>query len=97
MTLADPTRSRANIRLARNADLPAIVAQVSQEQNVPFLDLTARTSDWLGELGPNGWQPFHALGSDVTHTNDAGATIEAGFVRDLIVQADLTLLTSRLR
>ena len=79
------------------ADLPAIVAQVSSEQNVPFLDLTARTSVWLSELGPNGWQPFHALGTDVTHTNDAGAAVEAGFVRDLIVQAQLTSLTSHLR
>jgi hypothetical protein len=79
------------------ADLPAIVAQVSREQNVTFLDLTARTSTWLGELGPNGWQPFHALGTDVTHTNDAGAAIEAGFVRDLIVAAQLTSLTNHLR
>lgn len=79
------------------ADLPAIVAQVAREQSVPFLDLTARTSAWLAELGPRGWQPFHALGTDVTHTNDAGAAVEAGFVRDLIVGARLTSLTSHLR
>jgi hypothetical protein len=33
----------------------------------------------------------------VTHTNDAGAAIEAGFVRDLIVEAQLTFLSSQLR
>jgi lysophospholipase L1-like esterase len=79
------------------ADLPAIVAQVAREQAVPFLDLTALTSAWLAELGPEGWQPFHALGTDVTHTNDAGAAVEAGFVRDLLVQAQLAALTSHLR
>lgn len=79
------------------ANLPVIVAQVASEQSVPFLDLTARTTTWLTELGPNGWQAFHARGTDVTHTNDPGAAVEAGFVRDLIVQANLTSLTSHLR
>jgi hypothetical protein len=65
-------------------------------QSVPLLDLTARTSAWLTEVGPNGWQPLHALGTDVTHTNDAGAAVEAGFVRDLIVQANLTELMVRI-
>ncbi len=79
------------------ANLPMIAQQVATEQNVPFLDMTARTIQWLMMLGPNGWQQYHALGTDVTHTNPAGALIEAGFVRDLIVQGKLTALTSRLR
>jgi len=79
------------------ANLPMIVAQVATEQNVPLLDMTARTIQWLMQLGPNGWQQYHALGTDVTHTNPAGALIEAGFVRDLMVQGKLTALTSRLR
>ena len=79
------------------ANLPQIVRQVSEEQAVPFFDLTARTSQWLAELGPEGWQAFHALGSDVTHTNDAGAAIEAGFVRDFIAGSELAELRSRLR
>jgi lysophospholipase L1-like esterase len=79
------------------ANLPVIVKQVATEQNVPVLDMTARTVQWLTQLGPNGWQQYHALGTDVTHTNPAGAAVEAGFVRDLIVQANLTALVSRLR
>lgn len=79
------------------ANLPVIVKQVATEQNVPVLDMTARTVQWLTELGPNGWQQYHALGTDVTHTNPAGAAIEAGFVHDLIVQANLTALVSRMR
>jgi hypothetical protein len=76
---------------------PEIVKQVGIEQNVPVLDLTARTVAWLNQLGPNGWQPYHALGTDVTHTHPAGAAVEAGFVVDLIQQANLTALVSRLR
>lgn len=79
------------------ANLPMIAQQVATEQSVPFLDMTARTTQWLMQLGPNGWQQYHALGTDVTHTNPAGALVEAGFVRDLIVQAKLTALTTRLR
>lgn len=59
--------------------------------------MTAKTSEWLRENGPNGWQVFHALGTDATHTNDAGALAEAAFVRDLIIDAKLEPLVSRLR
>jgi lysophospholipase L1-like esterase len=79
------------------ADLPAIVRQVGMEQNVPVLDMTARTVAWLMQLGPNGWQQYHALGTDQTHTNPAGAAVEAGFVVDLMKQANLTALVSRMR
>jgi lysophospholipase L1-like esterase len=79
------------------ANLPVIVKAVGTEQNVPVLDLTARTVQWLTELGPNGWQVFHALGTDVTHTNPAGAAVEAGFVHDLIVAAKLSVLVGHLR
>jgi lysophospholipase L1-like esterase len=79
------------------ANLPAIVKQVGTEQNVPVLDLTARTVTWLNQLGPNGWQAYHALGTDVTHTNPAGAAVEAGFVVDLMRQANLSALVNHLR
>jgi lysophospholipase L1-like esterase len=79
------------------ANLPAIIKQVGTEQNVPVLDLTARTVQWLTQLGPQGWQKYHALGSDATHTNPAGAAVEAGFVVELMKQANLTALVSRMR
>jgi lysophospholipase L1-like esterase len=79
------------------ANLPEIVKQVAAEQNVPMLDLTARTVEWLRDLGPSGWKAFHALGTDATHTNPAGAAVEAGFVRELIIQAKLTELENHLR
>ena len=62
-----------------------------------YIDLTSITTTWYNSLGPKGWQQYHALGTDVTHTNPAGAAVESGFVRDLIVQANLTALVSRLR
>jgi lysophospholipase L1-like esterase len=79
------------------ANLPQIIQQVATEQNVPLLDLTARTVAWLTELGPKGWQAYHANGTDVTHTNQAGATVEAGFVRDLIRQANIGALGTHMR
>jgi lysophospholipase L1-like esterase len=79
------------------ADLPAIIKQVATEQNVPVLDMTTRTTQWLMQLGPKGWQQYHALGTDATHTNPAGAAVEAGFVVELIKAANLTALVSRMR
>jgi lysophospholipase L1-like esterase len=79
------------------ANLPQIVAQVALEQGVPMFDLTARTTAWLGELGPSGWQAFHARGTDPTHTNDAGALVEAGYVRDFIRATPVAPLVDLLR
>ena len=59
--------------------------------------MTARTVQWLMQVGPSGWRQYHALGTDATHTNPAGAAVEAGFVVELIKQANLTALVSRMR
>jgi lysophospholipase L1-like esterase len=59
-----------------SADMQA----VSTAQNVEYIDLTSITSAWYMQMGPNGWQAYHALGTDKTHTNAAGATKIAGFV-----------------
>ena len=78
-------------------DLPAIIRQVGVDQNVPVIDLTAVTTAWLTQVGPKGWQAYHALGTDATHTNRAGAAVNAGFVRDAIVTLNITPLKSFLR
>jgi lysophospholipase L1-like esterase len=54
---------------------------VATAQNVAFVDLTTITTTWYNGLGSNGWQQYHALGSDMTHTNAAGASKIAGFVQ----------------
>ena len=57
---------------------------VASAQNVAFIDLTSITTAWYDQMGPNGWQAFHALGTDKTHTNAAGAAEIAGFVSSAI-------------
>ena len=52
---------------------------VATTQNVAFVDLTSITTTWYNGLGPKGWQQYHALGTDMTHTNAAGASKIAGF------------------
>jgi lysophospholipase L1-like esterase len=79
------------------ANLPDIVKTVGAEQNVVVLDLLARTIAWNNQIGPSGWQQFHALGTDATHFNQAGAAVVAGFVHDLIGQAALGALSSHFR
>jgi lysophospholipase L1-like esterase len=59
-----------------SADMKA----VATAQNVAFIDLTSITTAWYNQMGPNGWQAFHALGTDKTHTNLAGANAIAGFI-----------------
>lgn len=61
-------------------DVVAVMKQVATEQGVPLIDLTAITTNWYNQMGPNGWQRYHALGTDMTHTNRAGASAIAGFL-----------------
>jgi len=53
---------------------------VATAQNVAYVDLTSITTTWYNGLGPKGWQQYHALGTDMTHTNASGAAKIAGFV-----------------
>ncbi len=61
-------------------DVVTVMKQVATEQGVPLIDLTAITTNWYNQVGPTGWQRYHALGTDMTHTNRAGASVIAGFV-----------------
>jgi hypothetical protein len=83
------------------ANVPTIMKSVGQAQNVTVLDLTTRTTAWLQQLGPNGWHPYFALSStshyDSTHLNQTGASIVAGFVRDLIKEAQVPVLSTYFR
>jgi lysophospholipase L1-like esterase len=64
------------------ANLPQIIRDIGKSQNVPVIDLTVTTWNWLQTL--SDWKPYFALGTDRTHTNHEGADIIAGFVRDAI-------------
>jgi lysophospholipase L1-like esterase len=57
-----------------------VMQQVATAQQIPYIDLTSITTTWYNQLGPNGWQAYHALGTDRTHTNRAGASAIADFV-----------------
>jgi lysophospholipase L1-like esterase len=72
------------------ANLPELVRAVGQSQNVPVIDLTVTTWNWLQTID---YKKYFALGTDHTHTNPAGAELIAGFVRDAIVKQGLPLAT----
>lgn len=71
--------------------VPTVMRQVSTEQSVPLVDLTTVTTNWYNKLGPSGWQAFHALGKDKTHTNRAGALAIAGFFVDAVRSQNIGL------
>ncbi len=83
------------------ANIPEITRMIAQQMNVPLIDLTASTSAWLEQVGPNGWQAYHAggpgPGADATHTNAQGAAINVGFIRTAIQQLNITPLVNYLR
>jgi lysophospholipase L1-like esterase len=63
------------------ANLPQIIRDLGKSENVPVIDLTVTTWNWLQTIA---WKDYFALGTDKTHTNPKGADIIAGFVRDAI-------------
>ena len=65
-------------KLDRNChtDYPAAMKQVAEEENVPLLDITTSTLDWLESLGDEGSKPYFMISTgknDNTHTVACGA------------------------
>ena len=65
-------------QLDRNChtDYPAAMKQVAEELDVPLLDITTSTLDWLEALGDEGSKPYFMISTgkdDNTHTVAAGA------------------------
>ena len=57
-------------------DYPAAMKQVAEEENVPLLDITTATLDWLESLGDEGSKPYFMISTgknDNTHTIACGA------------------------
>ena len=63
------------------ANLPQIIRDLGKSESVPVIDLTVTTYNWLQTIK---WQDYFANGTDQTHTNQAGADIVSGFVRDAV-------------
>jgi lysophospholipase L1-like esterase len=61
-------------------------------KKVPFIDLTALSTAWYNSLGSQAAAlKFHANGSDLTHTNLAGATMISSIVAKAIKTQNLGL------
>lgn len=75
-------------RSSGGANIPQIIKDVAKSQNVPVIDLTTMTWNWLQTVD---WNQYFALGTDRTHPNPAGAAVVAGFVRDAIREQQVEL------
>lgn len=70
------------------ANLPQIIRDLGATEDVPVIDLTVTTWNWLETVT---WQDYFALGTDRTHPNPRGAGVIAGFVREAIQEQDLEI------
>jgi lysophospholipase L1-like esterase len=70
------------------ANLPQIIKDVGKSQNVPVIDLTTLTWNWLQTID---WKQYFALGTDHTHTNPAGAEVVADLVQKAVAEQQLEL------
>ncbi len=70
------------------ANIPQIIKDVAKSEDVPLIDLTTLTWNWLQTVD---WKKYFALGTDRTHPNPAGAEVIAGMVRDSIREQKLEL------
>ncbi|MFC7816027.1 rhamnogalacturonan acetylesterase [Streptomyces sp. NPDC057367] len=68
-------------------DHPAVVRAVAAAEDVPLIDLTAKTKALVESLGVEGSKSLYLYDEkrDNTHTSAHGATVYAGLVRDALV------------
>lgn len=59
-----------------------VMKAVGAEDNVPVLDLYARSHAWYASLGKAGATEFAPKPGDVNHYNEAGAIVLADFVQE---------------
>ena len=85
--------SRVGYKLAEEhvnstgANLPQIIRDLGTSQNVPVIDLTATTWNWIQTIAPKDYFAADSSvsgGYDHTHLGPKGADVVAGFVRDAI-------------
>ncbi|MFI1047729.1 rhamnogalacturonan acetylesterase [Streptomyces griseoruber] len=72
-------------------DHPAVIRSVAAAQDVPLIDLTAKTKALVESLGVEGSKALYLYNEkrDNTHTSVHGATVYAGLVRDELVAQHL--------
>ncbi|MET9830268.1 rhamnogalacturonan acetylesterase [Streptomyces sp. NPDC006385] len=72
-------------------DHPAVVRSVAAAQDVPLIDLTAKTKALVESLGVEASKALYLYNEkrDNTHTSVHGATVYAGLVRDELVARHL--------
>ncbi|MEU5316799.1 rhamnogalacturonan acetylesterase [Streptomyces sp. NPDC021056] len=72
-------------------DHPAVIRSVAAAQDVPLIDLTARTKSLVESLGVEGSKAIYLYNEkrDNTHTSVHGATVYAGLVRDELLAQHL--------
>jgi lysophospholipase L1-like esterase len=72
-------------------DHPAVIRSVAAAENVPLIDLTAKTKALVESLGVEGSKAIYLYNEkkDNTHTSVHGATVYAGLVRDELVAQHL--------
>jgi lysophospholipase L1-like esterase len=84
--LVSPPARVSTVPIGDQSGLHAAAAQAAAAaKGVPYIDLTSLSTAWYNSLGTQSAAlAYHANGTDVTHTNLAGADRLAGFVADAI-------------
>ncbi|MFI0509948.1 rhamnogalacturonan acetylesterase [Streptomyces sp. WSLK1-5] len=72
-------------------DHPAVIRSVAAAEDVPLIDLTAKTKSLVESLGVEGSKAIYLYNEkrDNTHTSVHGATVYAGLVRDELLAQGL--------
>jgi lysophospholipase L1-like esterase len=72
-------------------DHPAVIRSVAEAEDVPLIDLTAKTKALVESLGVEGSKAIYLYNEkrDNTHTSVHGATVYAGLVRDELLAQGL--------
>ncbi|GLP63820.1 rhamnogalacturonan acetylesterase [Streptomyces sp. TUS-ST3] len=72
-------------------DHPAVIRSVAAAEDVPLIDLTAKTKALVESLGVEGSKAIYLYNEkrDNTHTSVHGATVYAGLVRDELLAQGL--------
>ena len=73
---------KGNFLPGSHGEYPKAAEELAARENIPFIELTKKTEEYLTRLGDFGSRPLYVYPKDNSHLQVHGAVVMAGFIAD---------------
>ena len=74
--------AKGNFLPGSHGEYPRAAKELAERENIPFIELTEKTEEYLAKLGDFASRPLYVYPRDNSHLQVHGAVVMAGFIAD---------------